>query len=104
MRNGVLLFSFVLFTFHQTNAQTYLTLADNTAIESNSDIKILGGDYTITDYGNDGLLQISDAQNITIDGDSVSTNGVNYVGYVIRISNSSNIIIKNFSAATHYKY
>ena len=87
-----------------SHAQTYIPLADNTSIESNTDIKILGGDYSITDSGNDGILQINNAENVVIDGDSVMVNGNTYAGYLIKITNSNNVVIKNFVSANHFKY
>jgi hypothetical protein len=87
-----------------SNAQTYIPLADNTSIESNADIKILGGDYNITDSGNDGILQLNNAENVVIDGDSVMVNGNTYAGYLLKITNSNHVVIKNFVSANHFKY
>ena len=49
-------FSLSLFTIQ---AQTYLPLTDNMNVTSNSNIKVLGGNYNVQDGGNDGLIQIS---------------------------------------------
>src|ERR1043165_3266324 len=86
------------------NAQTYLPLTDNISVTSNSNIKILGGNYNVQDASNDGLIQINNANNITIDGDSVNEDGQNFSGYLIKIDNSSNLIIRNFSSAKHLYY
>jgi parallel beta-helix repeat protein len=73
-------------------------------ITSNSNIKILGGDYVFGDYQLDGVIQIVGKENIVIDGDSVTVHGGNYTGYMINIENSDNIIIKNFEQVNNYKY
>lgn len=98
-----LLLPLFLFNF-QTRAQTYLSLTDNMSIAGNSDIKVLGGNYNLQDAGNNGLIQISNASNIIIDGDSVYEDGQTFSGYLIKIDNSSNIVIKNFSSVVHLKY
>ncbi len=74
------------------------------SIASNSNIKILAGNYTLQDVSNNGLIQISNASNIVIDGDSVNEDGENFSGYLIKIDNSSNISIKNFSSAKRLDY
>ncbi|HYV94147.1 MAG TPA: right-handed parallel beta-helix repeat-containing protein [Chitinophagales bacterium] len=93
--------SLSLFTIE---AQTYLPLTDNMSVGSNSSIKILGDNYYLQDAGNDGLIQINNASNIIIDGDSVYEDGQNFYGYLIKIDHSSNIIIKNFSAGKGLYY
>jgi len=95
---------FFLLSFIRPMAQTYLPLADNMIVSSNSNVKILGGNYSITDNGGDGLIEISNAQNIIIDGDSVNVDGGNYSGYLFRIDNSSNVTIINFNSAKHFYY
>ena len=85
-------------------AQTYLSLSDNLVIPDNSNIKILGGTYDLQDTGNDGLIKIDNKHDVIIDGDSVIANGQNYSGYLIEISYSSNILIKNFESGNRFKY
>ena len=95
---GVLLIGIAGFT------QTYVELTDNMEIPSNSNIKILGGDYVFADYNWDGVIQIVNKENIILDGDSVTVTGDNCLGYMINIENSNNIIIKNFDLVKTYKY
>jgi parallel beta-helix repeat protein len=85
-------------------AQQYLELTDNMEIPSNSNIKILGGEYTFGDSENNGVIQIFNKEYIILDGDSVVVHGMNYQGYLIRIENSSNVVIRNFNLADQYKY
>ncbi len=84
--------------------QTYVELTDDMEIPSNSNIKILGGDYVFGDYGWDGVIRIVNKENIILDGDSVTVQGGNEMGYMIKIENSSNIVIKNFELVSKYKY
>ncbi|MCX6271475.1 MAG: right-handed parallel beta-helix repeat-containing protein [Bacteroidetes bacterium] len=85
-------------------SQIYLPLTDNMVISGNSMIKVAAGNYIIQDAGQDGLIQINNASNVIIDGDSVEVNGVNYSGYAIRINNSDHIQIKNFTTVNHFYY
>jgi len=96
----LLFLSFSIFAF----GQTYVELTENMEIPSNSNIKILGGDYVFGDYQLDGVIKIVGKENIVIDGDSVTVQGGNYTGYMINIENSNNIIIKNFELVNKYKY
>ncbi len=95
-----LLLCFSTFVF----SQTYVELTENMEIPSNSNIKILGGNYVFGDYQLDGVIKIVGKENIVIDGDSVTVQGGNFTGYMINIENSTNIIIKNFDLVNNYKY
>jgi len=85
-------------------SQSYLPLQDNWQIPSDTSIKIIAGNYSFSDIAVDGVIQIVNKSNITIDGDSVTVDGVDTVGYMIYIENSNNITIKNFQAVKHYYY
>jgi len=87
-----------------TVAQSYIPITDNMQISSNSDIKFIGGNYTFTDAPADGVIQINGKENITLDGDSCRVNGVGSTGYMIKVTNSHNIEIKNFDSVFKYKY
>lgn len=84
--------------------QVNIDLTDNLVIESNSWIVFNPGNFTIPDSGNDGLIQIDGKENIILDGAGVVVDGSDYSGYMIKINNSSNIAIKNFTGASHYFY
>ncbi|MBE0640263.1 MAG: right-handed parallel beta-helix repeat-containing protein [Bacteroidales bacterium] len=100
----VALFLLLVELFVQAKGQTYMELVDNMEIPSNSDIKILGGDYIFTDYEWDGVIKIINKENIIIDGDSVTVQGGNFMGYMIDIQNSTNIVLRNFELVNSYKY
>jgi len=88
----------------QAFSQTYLPLTDDMEIGSNSDIKILGGNYSVNDGGNEGIIRIINQENVVIDGDSVNVSGNGFTGFLIKIFNSKNIIIKNFDSGTNFYY
>ncbi|MBL7105961.1 MAG: right-handed parallel beta-helix repeat-containing protein [Bacteroidales bacterium] len=104
MKNPAILISIGLLFSIVSFSQVYMNLEDNMVIPSNSWIIINPGNYVIPDVGNDGLIQINDKENIIIDGDGVTVDGTNYLGYMIKIDNSSYIEIKNFDAVSHYYY
>jgi parallel beta-helix repeat protein len=81
-----------------------MDLQDNMQIPSNSWIVINPGSYTIADSGNDGIIQINNKDSIMIYGSGVYVDGTNYLGYMIKITNSSYIQIRNFGAVGHYYY
>ncbi len=85
-------------------AQTYLPISNNMVITSNSNIKFAAGNYTFTDAPADGVIQLSGVQNVVLDGDSCRVNGVGMAGYMIKISNAHNVVIKNFDSVFGYKY
>ena len=87
-----------------SNSQVYMDLQDNMVIPSNSWVIINPGNYVIPDAGNNGLIQISNKQNILIDGTGVNVDGTNYLGYMVKIDNSSYIEIDNFESVNHYFY
>ncbi len=86
------------------SAQVYMDLEDDLVVESDSWIIFNPGNYIIPDPGNDGLVQIDGKENIILDGSGVYADGTDYSGYMIKISNSSNIHIRNFGGASHYFY
>lgn len=104
MKNNVLPLLFFLLTMSCLQGQTNMDLSDDLEIESNAWIVFNPGSYTIPDPGNDGLVQIHDKENIVLDGTDVFVDGADYSGYMIKISNSSNIEIKNFGGVSHYYY
>ena len=85
-------------------SQTYLPITDNMQIQSNSNIKFAAGNYVFSDAALDGVIQINGKNNIILDGDSCYVEGTDYTGYMIRIQNSHNIMIKNFDSVFHFKY
>ncbi len=85
-------------------SQTIMPITNNMTINSNSNIKFVPGNYTFTDPELNGVIQISGKQNIVLDGDSCFVNGVGFGGYMIKIDNSHNIVIKNFDSVYKYKY
>jgi parallel beta-helix repeat protein len=85
-------------------SQTYIPITDNMQIQSFSNIKFAAGNYTFPDAAQDGVIQINGKNNITLDGDSCFVDGTNYVGYMIKITNSHHITIKNFDSVFKYKY
>ncbi len=103
MKKVNLLAAFLVFTL-SLNAQTYMEITDNMEIPSNSWIKILGGEYQFSDAQWDGVIKIVGKENIILDGDSVLVQGTSFLGYMIDIQNSSNILIKNFDLVNNFKY
>ncbi|MEI7982668.1 MAG: NosD domain-containing protein [Bacteroidota bacterium] len=94
----LMIFPVILFS------QSYIPITDNMQIESNSNIKFVAGNYIFSDQPANGVIQINGRENIVLDGDSCTVNGVGYGGYMIKITNSRNIVIKNFDSVFHYKY
>jgi nitrous oxidase accessory protein NosD len=94
-----------LITLHSSLfSQTYIPITDNMQIQSFSNIKFAAGNYTFADPGLDGVIQITGKNNITLDGDSCFVNGTNYAGYMIKITNSHHVTLKNFDSVFKYKY
>ena len=87
-----------------TMSQTYIPITDNMVINSYSNIKFVAGNYVFSDAPSDGVIQVNGVQNVVLDGDSCRVNGVGSAGYMIKINNSHNIVIKNFDSVFHYKY
>ena len=85
-------------------AQTYIPITNNMTVGNNSNIKFIPGNYVFSDPGLDGVIQINGKHDIILDGDSCTVNGINFQGYMIKISNSSNITIRNFDSVFNYKY
>lgn len=85
-------------------AQTFIDLADNTEIQSGANIKINPGEYEIQDINNNGILRVVNKNDVTIDGSDVQVSGMDTSGYLIYLENSTNVSIKNFSAASGFFY
>lgn len=85
-------------------AQTFIDLADNTEIQSGANIKINPGEYEIQDINNNGILRVVNKNDVTIDGSDVQVSGMDTTGYLIYLENSTNVTIKNFSAASGFFY
>lgn len=85
-------------------SQSYIPITDNMQIPSFSNIKFAAGEYTFTDAPADGVIQVSGVNHVILDGDSCFVNGLNDLGYMIKITNSDHITIKNFDSVYNYKY
>jgi len=85
-------------------SQTYIPITNNMVIYSNANIKFAAGNYVFADPELNGVIQITGQHDIILDGDSCTVNGTNYIGYMIKISNSHNVIIKNFDSVFKYNY
>lgn len=85
-------------------SQTYLPITNNMNIAGNSYIRFIAGDYSFTDPESDGVVRISNASNVILDGEGCTVNGSNYEGYFIKMDNCHNIIIRNFDSVFRYKY
>lgn len=85
-------------------AQTYIPITDNMQINSNSNVKFVAGSYVFPDATTDGVIQINGKENIILDGDSCRVDGVGSAGYMIKVTNSHDIVIKNFDSVFRYKY
>jgi nitrous oxidase accessory protein NosD len=86
------------------SAQTYIPITDNMVINSYSNIKFAAGNYVFSDAPADGVIHLNGVQNVALNGDSCRVNGVGKTGYMIKIANSHNIVIKNFDSVFGYKY
>lgn len=85
-------------------SQTRIPITNNMVVSSNSNIKFIPGNYSINDPNLDGVIKISNAHDVVLDGDSCIVDGLNYTGYMIRISNSKRVTIRNFDSVFRYKY
>jgi len=85
-------------------SQMHIPITDNMQIQSNSNIKFIPDAYVFPDAPADGVIQITGKHNIVLDGDSCTVDGTGYQGYMIKIDNSYNIVIKNFDSVFRYKY
>ena len=101
-----LAFSFLALFLVMTglHAQTRIPITNNMQINSYSNIKFIPNNYVFSDPDSNGVIQINGQHNIVLDGDSCRANGQIFKGYMIRINNSHNIIIKNFDSVFSYKY
>jgi len=100
----LILFALGVVCAGQAWSQLYIPITDNMQIQSYSNIKFVAGQYTFTDAPADGVIQINNVNHVTLDGDSCYVNGVNDQGYLIKITNSDHITIKNFDSVYNYKY
>jgi len=87
-----------------TFSQTYIPITNNMIIGDNSNIKFIPNNYVFTDPELNGVILINNVHDVILDGDSCTVNGTNYTGYMIKITNSHNIVIKNFDSVFKYKY
>jgi nitrous oxidase accessory protein NosD len=101
---AILITSSLLTLHYSLSSQTYIPITDNMQIQSFSNIKFVAGNYTFGDPGQDGVIQINGKNNITLDGDSCFVDGTNYSGYMIKITNSHHVTLKNFDSVFKYKY
>jgi parallel beta-helix repeat protein len=85
-------------------SQTRIPITNNMTIGSNSNIKFIPGNYVFSDPEQNGVIQIDGQHDIILDGDSCTVDGTTYQGYMIKINNSQNIVIKNFDSVFKYKY
>ncbi len=85
-------------------AQVYMPITDNMVIPANSSIKFAAGNYVFSDVAANGVIQVNGVQNVILDGDSCRVNGLDMAGYMIMITNSANITIRNFDSVFGYKY
>ncbi len=104
MKKIITSLGFIIASHILSVGQTYVPITDNMQIQSFSNIKFAGGEYTFTDALADGVIQINGINNVTLDGDSCFVNGVNDQGYMIKIANSDHITIKHFDSVYNYKY
>lgn len=85
-------------------AQQYIPITNNMQVNSYSNIKFVAGNYAFSDPDSNGVIQINGQHNIILDGDSCRVNGMLFKGYMIKITNSHHITIRNFDSVFSYKY
>lgn len=81
-----------------------LSLQDNWQIPEDTIITISSANYSFSDSTKDGVIQIVNKNNITIDGNGAAVDGNVKLGYMIYINNSNNIVVKNFASVKNYYY
>jgi nitrous oxidase accessory protein NosD len=94
----------ILCQFSALQAQTYMDIGDNIDVYGYSWIIFNPGTFSVPDPAADGLIRINNQQNIILDGTNVNVDGTNFSGYMVKINNSKNIIIRNFKSASMFKY
>jgi len=105
MVKQLLLFSTVIgITYLSAFSQVRIPITDNMQIQNYSNIKFIPNTYVFSDSPADGVIQIDGKHNIILDGDSCTVDGTGYQGYMIKINNSNNVVIKNFDSVFRYKY
>ena len=97
-------FIFAVFHLAPVFAQIEIDLTDNMDITSDVDFQFKPGDFNFTDTEKDGVIRIANQKNIILDGKDVNVSGMNFEGYFIRIQDSENITIKNFSSVSNFFY
>jgi hypothetical protein len=85
-------------------AQVTIPLQDNWQPPDNSWTRIAPATYQMSDTEKDGVIQIVNKHNVTIDGDSVFVHGTGLAGYFISIINSDSVTIRNFGSADGFFY
>ncbi len=104
MKMLTFLFLAIILLTEGTKAQSYIPITNNMQITSNSNIKFIPNNYVFSDPDSNGVIQINGQHNIILDGDSCKVNGLTFKGYMIKITNSDHITIKNFDSVFSYKY
>lgn len=104
MKRAIILLVSTALTSLMSPGQTYIPITDNMQIQSNSNIKFAAGEYTFTDAPADGVIQLNGVHDVVLDGDSCFVNGMNDLGYLIKITNSDHVVIKNFDSVYDYYY
>jgi len=99
-----LFFSICIFFSLPVYSQIWIPITNNMQITSNSNIKFMAGNYIFSDSPANGVIQIDGQHNIILDGDSCTVDGVGFEGYMIKINNSQDVVIKNFDSVFRYKY
>lgn len=97
-------FSLAILFMVSASAQMYIPITNNMVINSYSNIKFVAGNYVFSDAPADGVIQLNGVQNVILDGDSCRVDGVAKAGYLIKITNSHNVTIRNFDSVFSYKY
>lgn len=85
-------------------SQTYIPITNNMVVPSNSNIKFAAGNYVFNDSPANGVILLSNVHDVILDGDSCRVDGVVFNGYMIKITNSHHITIRNFDSVYRYKY
>lgn len=99
-----LLSSILFFIVINIHAQQTIPLTNNMVLNSGDNVIIEPGQYVIGDPELDGIIQLSNVNDITIDATNVDIAGDNFKGYMMRIDNCHNINIKNFSLVSYFYY
>jgi len=104
MKKGIFPYIFLVLFSLLASGQTYTPITDNLQVQSNSNIKFAAGEYSFADNPADGVIQLNNVHNVILDGDSCFVDGIDTLGYMIKITNSDHIVIKNFDSVYNYFY